>query len=188
MAEKTLVPVERASVSQAVTTTAKIASFKITIDHPRLRHTDAKSICTFMRNYEQCQISSNSPNTENVRPVNLKFCVDVDYLQSTIALGFLEGADCYKTLTDSQVQAFVAKRAEESKEAVTLDKLYKIVKDELRTNMRNSDATARMQDLFANYHTILRRHGLGWIIKENQNFAVTHDLSTVAPQSLKERL
>lgn len=78
-------------------TTAKTALFKITVDHPRLRDTDAESFSTFMRKYEQyCneltsgnhQLSYNSLNTEPFRPVELNLCVDVDVLKSTIALGF----------------------------------------------------------------------------------------------------
>lgn len=84
-----------------------------------------------------------------MRPVDLKFCMDVDFLESSIDLGFITNDTSYEDLTDEQVRAFVETRSADSKEVVTLEKLDKIVKNELRTNMKNSNAKARMQDLFA---------------------------------------
>lgn len=54
--------------------------------------------------------------------------------------------------------------------------------------MCNKNSTARMQDLFANYHTILDRHELKWIITENQKVAVLHVLQAVRPATLRDRL
>lgn len=52
------------------------------------------------------------------------------------------------------VHTFLTSRAQESKEAVPLKKLDKIVREELRINMKTFDAKACLQDLFTNYHTI----------------------------------
>lgn len=91
--------------------------------------------------------------TEPMKPVDLTFCVDVEFLESSIALRFIGDAISYKKHTDTQVRKFFEGRTNDSKEVVTLEALDKIVKDELRTNMKNNDAKARMQDVFANYHT-----------------------------------
>lgn len=69
-----------------------------------------------------------------------------------------------------------------------LEKLDEIVRKELRTDMWNTNATACMQDLFTSYHTILTRHGLKWIIIENQKVAIQHVLSAIKPASQKDRL
>lgn len=53
--------------------------------------------------------------------------------------------------------------------------------------MKNSNAKARMQDLFSSYHTILRGNGLGCIVKDNQKVAVSYVLSAIRPQTLKDR-
>lgn len=191
------VPTGGVAASKASPATTKSAPVTITLDHPRLLETDPEAIRIFLRTYDQYanevrsraqQLGSSSSSTEPVRPVDLKFCVDVEFLESSIALGFITDAPDYKSLTDEQVRNFLSKRAEESKEVVTLEKLDGIVSRELRTNMRNTNAAARMQDLFTNYHTILVRNGLKWIIKDNQKVAVYHVLSAIRPNSLKERL
>lgn len=71
---------------------------------------------------------------------------------------------------------------------MTLDKLDEIVARDLRTNINNTNASAGMQDLFANYHTILSRNGLKWIISDNQKVSMQQLLSEIKPTSLRERL
>lgn len=172
------------------------APFSLTVEHPRLLETDADYIQTFLRKYDQyCyEVSSRARQisgtdaAEPVSPVEIKFCVDVDFLGSSIDLGFIDGADSYDTITSDLVRSFLESRAKESKEIITLKKLDKIVAEELRMNMWNTDATARMQDLFSQYHTILRRNGLKWIINENQKIAVGQVLSAIQPLVLRDRL
>lgn len=185
------------AASTGGTATTKASSVSLTLDHPRLLETDPESIRVFLKKYDQYanevisrarQLRTSSSGTEPVRPVDLKFCVDVEFLESSIVLEFITDASNYEDLTDEQVRAFLAARATESKEVVTLDMLDDIVKRELRTNMKNNNATARMQDLFSSYITILGRHGLKWIVTDNQKIAVQHVLSAIRPVSLKDRL
>lgn len=187
----------RASESSAATTSVKAAEVGISLDHPRLVHTDPESIRTFLRRYDQYsttvlarakQITSEALSTEAINPVDLKFCVDVEFLESSIALGFISNATDYDTLKDQDVREFLEERCKESKETVTLDQLDKLVQNKLRTDMKNNNATARMQDLFANYHTLLVRNGLKWLIKDNPKIAVDHVLSAIKPQTLHDRL
>ena len=167
------------------------------VDHPRLTATDASSIRVFLRSYDSYvtevqerarQIVDSSVSTEPVKPVNLKFCVDAEWLESTVALGFIEPIDTVEQLTDERFRAYLDSKAEESKEVVSLSKLDELVSQELRTDMRDANATSRIQNLFINYMTLLRRHGLSWIIKENQKVAVGHVLSAIRPTSLQSRL
>eukprot|EP00177_Eucheuma_denticulatum_P007332 GFKZ01013345.1.p1 GENE.GFKZ01013345.1~~GFKZ01013345.1.p1 ORF type:complete len:218 (+),score=13.70 GFKZ01013345.1:592-1245(+) len=47
---------------------------------------------------------------------------------------------------------------------------------------------SRMLSLVDAYHKLLRRNGLGWLLKENQKVAVLHVLSAVKPRTLCYRL
>lgn len=91
-------------------------------------------------------------------------------------------------LTDTQVRAILHSRAEELIKVVTLKKLDKFFKDELRTDMQKNNAKDRMQDLFADYHMLFWRHGLKWIIKENHKLGLTHFLTAIKPTTFYERL
>lgn len=65
-----------------------------------------------------------------------------------MALGFISGATGYEMLTDEQVRTFLEDRCKESKETITISQLDKMVRYQLRTDMNNKNATARMKDLF----------------------------------------
>lgn len=142
----------RATRGSASASTATTAQFTLTVEHPCLTETDAASIPVFLRKYDQYshelllrarQIAT--PEDEDpVRPIDIKYCVDGDLLESSIDLGFIPGAESYKTSTSEQVRSFLDSRATESKNTITLARLEKIVEDELRTNMRHTDATAQM--------------------------------------------
>ena len=55
-------------------------------------------------------------------------------------------------------------------------------------NMNNINARARLQALFVQYHCLLIKHVLKWILKGNQKLDVTHVPSKIRPLSLKDRL
>lgn len=56
----------------------------------------------------------------------------------------MTGASFYNDITDNQVRTFLDNRFIESKEVVTLGKLDDIFSRDLRTNMKNTNARARM--------------------------------------------
>lgn len=118
------------SASSATTTISKIAPVSITVDHPRLLETNDKSIRGFLGKYNQysntvlsCsrQVVSGTSTTQSERAVDLKFRVDVDFLESTIVLGFIPDAASCNALTNTQVRAFLEGRAKEAKDVVMLD-------------------------------------------------------------------
>lgn len=173
------------------------AAVDISLDHPRLIRTDPASIRSFLRRYDQYsttvlarakQLTNESLTQEAIRPVELKFCVDAEWIESRIALGFITEAQDYASLTDEIIRAFLDKRSAESKKTISLAQLDNIVKHKLRTNMANHDAEARMEDLFTDYHTLLSRNGLVWLITDNPKVAVQHVLSAIRPQTLFDRL
>ena len=55
-------------------------------------------------------------------------------------------------------------------------------------DIANRSATSRMKSLFIQYHSLLAKQGLSWIISDNQKLAVSHVLSAIGPNYLKERL
>lgn len=139
------------STSGAATGISKSIPMKISIDHSRLLETDSESIRIFLRKYDQFsnevqarsrRLASRSASTGAARPVDLKFCVDVDLLESSILLGFIKEASSYEHLTDQKVRAFLESRSVESREVVTLEKLDEIVAINLRTNMRITNGCA----------------------------------------------
>lgn len=57
------------------------------------------------------QLASSLSTTEPVRPVDLKYCIDVDFLELTVALDFIENADSNDALTNVEVYTFLTYRA-----------------------------------------------------------------------------
>lgn len=123
-----------------------------------------------------------------MRPVDLKFCVDVDFLEPSIDVGFIDNIASFAETTHTQICTFLELLAKASREGVILSRLDNIVADELQTNMNNAYATERMQDLSAQYHTILRINGLKWILTDNRKATAGHVLITIQPPILQERL
>lgn len=168
------------------------------VSHPRLLRTDSESVRVFLRLYDQYvrEIASRSKqltvsgsiSTEPIRPVNIKYCVDPEIIESALALGFIEGHSNYDKLPESKLRAYLEKKAEESKEAVNLDTLDSIVRTELKMDMSDSNATSRMESLFMAYHKLLRINGLAWVLKSNQKISVFHVLSAIKPLSLQNRI
>lgn len=131
--------------------------------------------------------ATGSISTEAIRPVNLKYCVDPEYLESAIALGFIEVIS-YDALSDSDLREHLNHKAEESQETATLDTLDDIVDRNLRMNMKDKFSKSRMESLFVSYHALLRRNGLSWLIEANARVAVYHVLLAIKPKILQDRL
>lgn len=114
----------------------------------------------------------------------------MEFLESNIALGFISDATDYKTITDDQVRSFLEGRRQASKTTVTLEPLDNIVTDKLRTDMKNNNATARMQDVFTSFQQqfLPVHNALKWINEDKPRVAVQHVLSAIRPQSLHDPL
>lgn len=112
----------------------------------------------------------------------------MDWVESLIALNFIEDVESYETLEDKTLRKFLEDESKESKEVLSMDILDDIVSKELRTNMSDRNAKSRMRNLFVSYRTILRRHGIEWILEDNEKVAVKHVLSAIRPNTLRQRL
>ncbi|CAN8069928.1 unnamed protein product [Agarophyton chilense] len=84
------------------------------INHPRLADLDSKSVRLFLRSYDQYsleikkraeQLQLNSAvSTKSVRPVSLKFCVDIELVESSLTLGLItDGPDNYEDMSYNHV-------------------------------------------------------------------------------------
>lgn len=92
--------------AQHVSTTAK---------HPHLDLADPESVRRFFNLYYQyveevkarARKLGDGITTEAANPVEIKFCVDVDVLNSTIALGLIDVVDEYDNLTDAKLRTYL---------------------------------------------------------------------------------
>lgn len=71
---------------------------------------------------------------------SLPFCVDPEWLESLIALGFIPGVTAAKEVSDFALRSYLNGKCEESKDVVTLESLDEVVCRELRTKMADSNA------------------------------------------------
>lgn len=97
----------------------KAAVVAILLEHPRLTHTEPEEICSFLRRYDQYsttvlararQMTAGSITMEDRKPVDLTGCVDVEFLESNIALVFIIGAPTYEYLINAHVRSFLESR------------------------------------------------------------------------------
>lgn len=169
----------------------------IAVDHPRLAKTDPASVRVFLRKYDQyChtvvsrakQLTTSATITEAVLPMELKYCVDTQHFVSLIELGFVPDVTSFDTMSNQTLRAYLDTISAESKNAVTMDSLDDLVRNELVMDMSNGNAKSRMQTLFADYHSLLAKQGVKWVISDNQKLAVAHVLAAIRPASLRERL
>ena len=152
-------------------------SFGQIVSHPRLTSTDSASIRTFLAAYDQYvnevnerakQLSKDDKVLESVRPVNIKFCIDMEWLKSAIALEFIDDVDDYDKLDEKTLRKYLDDKAEESKTSVNMESLDKIVQRELKNEHAwHERDVSRTKTLFISNHSILARNGLRWILKDN---------------------
>lgn len=188
----------RSSTSNLQVSTQGASFVTTSVNPPKLIRTDAESIRVFLRLYDQYskevtaraqQLTiQGTTTTEAIRPVNLKYCVDPEYLESALALGFIKDISDYDALTDQVLRACLDEKAQESKEDLTLEALDNIFTSELVMDICDKNSKSRMETLFLSYYKMLRRNGIAWLLKKNQKVAVYHVLSVVKPKALQHRL
>lgn len=172
--------------------------FSTAVEHPRLAKTDAASVRLFLRRpndqyvcigKERARqiVGQEAISSEAATPLQMKFCVDAEWLGSLIELHFLPEVPSYDEVNDEQLRDYLSKKAEESKNVETIETLDLIVENELHTDMEDKDARSRIQTLFVSFKSLLRRNRLSWIIKDNGRKAVYHVLSAICPEPLCAR-
>lgn len=91
--------------------------------HPRLIKTDAEFISIFLHLYDQYAagvakssyqlFDEGTVTIEAVRPSHIKFFVDPEYLESSLAFGFIDGEKYYKGLSEPCLRMFLESQDKE---------------------------------------------------------------------------
>ena len=138
-----------------ITTHESASHVTIPLNHSKLLSFDPSSISIFLRNYDayvQTVItraeqvcfgepsSSSSPTADVILPVDLKYCVDVEILSASIALGFIPDTTDVNDLTDKALREYLDQEATESRDAVSPSSLDDLVSTELKMDMTNRNA------------------------------------------------
>lgn len=96
-----------------------------TVDHPRLTKFDSAAIRSFFLHYDQyvkevsarsrqVQSVGSSSESDPIRPVELKFCVDPDWLKSALTMGFIEDCEEYDDLDDDKLRAYLKTKTDKT--------------------------------------------------------------------------
>lgn len=111
-----------------------------------------------------------------------------EWLQFTFDPGLLPGVDTYADLTDHILHDYRSSETEESRQGITVEKLDKLVYDELHINMPDKDARSRMKALFVSCLSLLHWNRVKWLTNENKAIAFRQVLSAVCTVSLQSQL
>lgn len=116
----------------SATTAYKSKFVPTTVDHPRITVADASSIHFFLSIYDQYVselqerarelVTQDAVTTEIVNPVNIKFCLGAECLESTVTLGFIDCVTSVDRLTNCRLRKYLDGQAEESKKVVKLSR------------------------------------------------------------------
>lgn len=112
------------------------------------------------------QLGSNLVGVEASRPVDLRCCVDIKLLKSTIALELISSVASYEDLTDMILLANLNKDVSESRNTVTLASLDTSLN---RYFPKNPDTSYGMSYLYIEYQILLPQYGLSRILESSKN-------------------
>lgn len=88
----------------------------------------------------------------------LKCCVDAEWLYSIIDLEFIPDVEIYKNLENAIIRINFDRKAEESKNMVTLETIDWPVKETFHADMKEKDAQSRLKTLITHFETLLQRN------------------------------
>lgn len=144
----------------------------VSVEHPKLSKTDTKGVDSFLSVYAQQviyvqarvrQVGSGATGDKASRLVELKVCVDIEYIKYTMSFGLISSTYPIDDLSDAVRRTYVDFEALESRFAVTLPALDGIGKRELKMDMKKSNASSRVKNLFVENQRLLRHDGLEWL-------------------------
>lgn len=78
--------------------------------------------------------------------MQLKYCVDAQQFISCVEFGFIDDVLSFDDMTDAQLQKYLDSKVKESKEAVALDALDKLMEKKLQMNMDNKNIKSQCKD------------------------------------------
>lgn len=94
----------------------------------------------------------------------------------------------FDDLDDVALRAYLDNTTVESKDVATIGALDKLAEEQFHTDMTDKDGRSRIETLFVSYKTLLRQHGLPWIVDDKEKLAVNHVLYATNPEPLRLRL
>ena len=89
-------------------------------------------------------------------------------------------------LTDEIIRVCLDGKAAAGKEVVTISTLDDVIERKLRMDMSDLGAKSLMESLFTSHYTILRRHGLIWVISDALKAEVQHVQSQILHRRLQQ--
>lgn len=84
---------------------------------------------------------------ESISSVQIKFCVDTDWLDFIIDRGFIDDFLYYVDLYDGRVRLFLESVIQENKDDETIEAVDEIGEKDLQTCMIDSNARFRVENL-----------------------------------------
>lgn len=71
---------------------------------------------------------------------------------------------------------------------MTVDKLHRVVKTEMRSKIRDENASSQIRSLLLAYHFMLCKQSVSCVIEDNPKLLFRYFISTVLPEALRKRL
>lgn len=133
-------------------------------------------------------MTDGSIETETVKPVALKYCVEQKDLESLLGFGFIDSISIYDELQGADLQKYSESQVVASRNDVTIEKPDSLIRSELRINKKDDKAVIRERNLFIAYHKLLRKHRVSRPIEDNPKLATRSVYMTIRPKALRTRL
>lgn len=118
----------------------KVVSVSTKVDLPFFVDTDDESTRLFLSLYDwnvaevtarARKLAPDFASTEPVRPVDLVFCVNPEYLESSVLLGIIEGVTTKEEYNDLILRHHMENKAAEYEKVVSLESLNEVVLKDL---------------------------------------------------------
>jgi hypothetical protein len=163
------------------------------IIHPVLRKLGKQNIRRFLteRDAYVREIAERSAQQKGPigQPVSLTFSVDPPILESLVELGqFGDEVKEVSEVTDGTLRKWLDSHRDIKKDGMTAAQVQALVSRSLRINMAENDCEQHILMLFADYKSLLRLHGMAWVVKDNTKMAVGHITDALRPGVLKKRI
>lgn len=167
------------------------------IDQSKLESYHSTSIRLFLRWYRHCHKEVvqratklggfNTITDESIFPVELRYCVNADWLDFIIDFGPIVDVLHYDGIHDVQLNINFESKEQEDEDGVTIKALDNFAWNDSRF-VNDSNAGSRIKNLFASFFSSLWRNGLSGVMKKHQGIAVRYIMAEVRSLSLKLKI
>lgn len=158
--------------------------------HPERKQLQRRTIHTFLQEREQYVRRVNDAHSQGstFELVTLVTSVDIDLLQSLIALDTVEDVTDAKDLSDEGLLQWLTEQDHGTLESFSLEQLETIIKKTLRMKVNEPDPKLREMALFTDCKTLLRQRKIEAFIEANPKVAVRHICSVFRPPTVCKRI